>query len=173
MPKTLEVQNPKVIPLFNELAKALLWLKPGKLSWKVSRIKDACEKPAMQYQKAKEAMIDDLVEFEPQEEGKQRVRKKRLHPTGVEVWDFGANETEFERRDRELSDAVTEITVPTMLTEADIEAFEKQRVDKAPVDAQGKVVAGVDFSLLMPVIELEDAPAPKAKAKTEPPPVEE
>jgi hypothetical protein len=168
---TIAVKNNKLISFYNELAKLLLWLRPGKLSLKVSRIKAALEGPVRTYSDTRDKLIDELVVWIPAKEGKPKKRAKKPHddiPT-VEVWDFGANEEEFENRNKELEEATTEITVPAFLTDDDLDRFEKDRIEK-PVGADGKAISGVDFMLLMPVFESEQ-PKPdkgeKAAAKSD------
>lgn len=166
--KFIQLRSDRLIPLYNEIIKLLLWLRPGALSLKVARIKAAFEKPTTTYSDQRERMIDELVLFEPEEDGKPKKRRQRPHDVfpNVRVWDFGDRELEFEKRDKELRETEVEVYVGALLTEADLLKFEKERIEK-PVGGDGKQIAGVDFTILYPICELKEEEPPARKPSEE------
>lgn len=154
------LKNKELIPLLNNLAALLRWLRPGKLAVKAARIKAAVEPLAVTFNEQQEKMIDEMCQ---KDEKGGRKKKPHAYLGGLEIWDFGDREKEFETRNKEMNDAEIEVTFGQLFTETDIEKIEKtERIDKQPKGGNGEFVPAPDFTALLVVID-EDTPAPAAK----------
>jgi hypothetical protein len=161
-------KNSHFIPALNALAALTQWLKPGLLSFRLGQLKSAVEPTAVSIEKQHQALIDECVIFDheaPSGPDDKRVtddrpkkRRTKLDEQGRSVYDFGTRASEFERRYKELIDGETTIVVTRLITEADIEAIEKNRIEpKRKKLKDGTVetqeMPPVDFAALMPFME--------------------
>lgn len=161
-----KVKNSQLIPALNALAALVVWLKPGKLAFRIGQLKAAIEPEAIRIQREHQRLIDAHVLFDvaapkagdaTPADDQQRKRRVRTNEMGVEVFDFGSKQKEFDDEFRKLMDDDTPLTVTRLLTLADIEAIERYRVE--PKRDRGGSVAElppVDFAALLPFMDQDD-----------------
>lgn len=156
----IKVENGALLGAVNALGALAQWVRPGKIAFLLGQLSYALQSTAKLLHDQREALIDELVVMVPREPGEGEVVPEGAEPEQVrktvpgqygEEYDFGPRRKEFERRNRELLDTVTEVDVQRLLTEADIERIE-QDIDKGK-GRKAENLPAVDFAALSPLIE--------------------
>ncbi len=155
----LKLKNSEALALAEHLARLQACLRPGRLWFLIGRLLSAASPVAEAVDKQRQALIDDCCEHDGDgEKPSRRLVTKTVNGQEQEtvVWKDITGE-EFTARHKELMDTVTEIHVPALLSMADIEALDKNRLDN--------ITTSVDSTALYPVINFADEQGkPKAQS---------
>jgi hypothetical protein len=113
----IRVRNRDLLPTLNALGALSQWLRPGVLALRVGQILHGFQQPTEAVMKERMRILQELAQYEDRDG--ERVMRTKQGPTGEEAV-FGANQEEWDRRERELMEDVSVIEVPRLLVEADI-----------------------------------------------------
>lgn len=160
-PLTFDVSNHAVIPAFNALANLGPWLRPGRFAFMVAEHMEAMRAAAVRLSTTREALLDEAgLRHAPTLAGTDTPNPlagqyvKSVNPQGLEIVMYKSNEAgaEFRRREAELFDAKTSLTVNDRFTPAMFLAkIDGERLPEPKDAAQGGATVAVDFVALMPL----------------------
>lgn len=161
-----KINNRHVIPAFNEASKLQQWLRPGLLAYVVGTHVDALKGPAERLSAERTALVAQHAKHYPELGDDQQPHPlagklmETLHANGETSYELKSPEdgVEFRRREAELMDATTTVTVDERLT---IEHIRKLDAERLPTPRAGADPVSVDFSAIVPLI---NAPAFDAAA---------
>lgn len=144
MSTTVRIKNAELNAAHHALTALGTWVRPGLLALRIGQLRHAIGAVAKAVGEQLEALVEEFVVTEG--EGDEKKRKTQPGPQGEE-WVL-TDRTEFLKRERELLEATSEVSLQRLLTEADLEKLEKDaaRADVAKTHP-------VDFAALLPLLE--------------------
>lgn len=164
---SFKIPNRALVGAHNNLVILQTWLRPGWAAYVIGANVDAMRTDTTRVVDTRNAMLREVGKLQP-----DKLENGQPNPNAGELVtrDIGGGQslvvfktpetgTEFERREKELMDAETEITVSDRITLDLIKRLDEERL---PVPKSTTIMA-VDFSAIMCVVERPEPEPPAAK----------